>query len=120
MVLISMEVDSKSETARRWEAYALKILWAFLGVLSILFWDMRREITEIRRVQDQNVGLTKQLEVMIKNEQDHAIRLAIIEQEIKGFHVRLGIHSQRITTVARRIDQLPGGRIPIDTEDPMR
>ena len=50
--------------AKRWEAYALKLLWAFMGVLSLLFWDMRRDMIEVRRVHYKHLGLIAQVDMM--------------------------------------------------------
>lgn len=98
-------------SAARWERYALSLLSAILALLSFLFWDMRDEITQVRRVQDQRTVLVGQFETMARIHNELLVRLAVVEKQQMIFTDRLSMQSQRIATINRRLDQIPATRV---------
>lgn len=107
-VPVPHEHNGNGHAARRWERYTLSLLSAILGLLSILFWDMKNELMQVRRVQDQRTGLVNQVEKMVSEHGQIQIRLAVIDKQLMVFDARLDVQSRRVLSINRRLDTIPG------------
>ena len=50
-----------------WQQWFVGLLSIFFGVLSFLFWDIRREVSDLRRMVDRTAHLTEEVDNMKKD-----------------------------------------------------
>ena len=96
--------ENGGKQGSNWERYVIGVL--ITGLVTWV-WDIRSELTAVRREQDRRTSTVVSIERILNTQEERAIKLAVIENDIRGIKGRLDIVTKRILSLAERLDGAP-------------
>lgn len=123
LLMLASMVDKMAHVERRvtvaemnghdkfpWMKYASTLLWVLFSVLSILFWDMRSDLRQVRDEQmlrKASIDVVRKLETVILNT---TLEFADMKSRIGALERSNATQSERLMKINNRLDRVPGYR----------
>ena len=93
-----------------WERYAMGLLSLLFSLLSVLFWDAKHDLEDLRRTLDRQSGTLAYMESVRSVLEERNVRLTLQEQKLlvldAQFQARVSSLTQRLIALTSRLDLL--------------